>query len=80
MAIPQSVSTESNRFWLEGNQMLKPQRTRKFGKVKDNEQIQEFRPLKQGRKQIVELNVQFYNRLYFFCQTLGTKLLREFRQ
>ena len=60
--------------------MLKPDRTRIVGKGKESERIQEYRPHQAGRKRIVELNTEIYNRFFHYCETLGTTPLSEYQQ
>ena len=73
-------SPETQRLWMERKQVLNSEKTRNIGKGKHNERHQEYRPSQLGRKRIVELNVQIYNRLLYYCETLGTTPLREYQQ
>ena len=73
-------SPETKRLWVERNHILKPDKTRIVGKGKDNERIQEYRPSQFGRKRIVELDIEIYNRFFHYCQSLGTTPLQEFQQ
>ena len=73
-------SLETKRLWIERNHILKPDKTRIVGKGKENEQIQKYRPNQTGRKRIVELNTEIYNRFFYYCETLGTTPLQEFQQ
>ena len=73
-------SPEAKRFWVERNHILKPDKTRIVGKGKKSERIQEYRPSENGRKTIVTLNIEIYNRFFHYCETLGTTPLQEFQQ
>ena len=61
---------ETKRFWVERNHYLKPNKTRIVGKGKESERIQEYRQSQNGRKRIVELNIEIYNRFFHYCETL----------
>ena len=70
-------SSKTKRLWIERNHILKPNKTRFVGRGKESEQIQEYRPNQTGRKRIVELNTEIYNRFFHYCETLGTTPLQE---
>ena len=72
-------SPDTLKLWTVRKRLLKPEKMRIVGKGTDNERLQEYRPSKQVRKRIVELNVQMYNRFFSFCETLGTTPLEEFQ-
>ena len=73
-------SIETNRQWVEQKQILNSGRIKIVTKGKDNEQIQETRLSRQGRKQIVEMNFQIYNPFFHYSETLGTTLIQVFQQ
>ena len=73
-------SPETKRLWVEKNHISKPDKTRIVGKGEESERIQEYRPSQNGRKRIIELNIQIYNRFFHYCETLGTTPLQEFQQ
>ena len=73
-------SPETYRLWTEKKRLLKPEKTRIVGNGSDHERLQEYRPLWQARKRIVELNVQMYNRFFHYCETLETTPLKEYQQ
>ena len=47
-------------------------------KWQNNEKIPEYRPSQIGRKRIVELKIEVYNRFFHYCETLGSTPLQEF--
>ena len=51
-----------------------------MGRWKESERIQDYRPNQTGRKWIVELNTEIYNRFFHYCETLWTTPFREFLQ
>ena len=61
-------SPETHRLWMEKKQ---PEKTRIVGEGKDNERLQGYSLSQQGRKSIVELNIQIFNR---------TTPLKEYQQ
>ena len=73
-------SPETKRLWIERNHILKPDKTRIVWKGKKSERIQEYRPNQAGRKRIAELNIEIYNRFFYYCETLNTTPLQEFQQ
>ena len=73
-------SPDTYRLWTERKRLLKPEKTRIFGKGSEHELLQEYRPLQQARKRVVKLNIQIYNRFFHYCKTMGTTPLREFQQ
>ena len=73
-------SPDTYRLWTERKRLLKPEKTRIVGKGSDHERLQEYRPPQQARKRIVELNMQMYNRLFHYCETLGTTPLKQYQQ
>ena len=70
-------SPVTKRLWDERNHILKPDNTRIEGNGKGNERIQEHRLSQIGRKRIVELNIEIYNRFFRYCETLGTTPLQK---
>ena len=73
-------SPETKRLWIEKNHILKPDKTRIVGKGEESERIQEYRPNQAGRKRIAELNIEIYNSIFHYCETLDTPPLQEFQQ
>ena len=73
-------SPGTKRLWVERNHILKPDKTRIKGKGKESERIQAYRPSQNGRKRIIELNIEFHNSFFHYCETLGTTPLQEFQQ
>ena len=67
-------SPETKRLWVEGNHVLKPDKTRIVGKGKDNEGIQEYRPSQIGRKRLVELNNEILDQFFYYCENLSEQL------
>ena len=68
---------ETDRLRAERNCVLKPDRLRIVGKGRDHERLQEYRPSQKRRKQIGKLNIEIYNRFFYYCETIGTTLLQE---
>ena len=68
------------RLYTEKKRILKPEKTCIVGKGSDHERLQEYGPSQQGRKRIVELNIQRYNRFFHYCHSLGTTPLKEYQQ
>ena len=73
-------SSGTHRLWMERKQILRPGKTRIVGQGRDNERLQEYRSSQQGRKRILELNIQMYNWFLHYCETPGTTPLKECQQ
>ena len=71
-------SREMNRRWIERKHILKPDKTRIFGKRKYNERLQEYQLSQIGRKRIVVLKIEVYNRFFHYCETLGSTPYKSF--
>ena len=74
------LSPDTYRLWTEKQRLLKTEKTRIVRKGSNHERLQEYRLTQQARKQIVELNIQIYDRFFHFCGTLGTTPLKEYQQ
>ena len=74
------ISPETGRLRTERNRILQPQRTRKAGKGKDNERVQEYRPNQQGRNQVERLNIEINNQFFLYCELIVTTPLQVFLQ
>ena len=74
-------ASEIDRLGTEKNRIVQQQRTRIVGKgYRDNERVQEYRPIQEGRKQMEKLNILIYNKFFDYCDIIGTTQLQVFPQ
>ena len=73
-------SPETNRLWIERNQILIPERTRIVGKGKDSERIQKYRLSKLSRKTYRGNEHSDLQPVLPLLRDTGNVDLREFQQ